>query len=159
MNRIVVGVVADTHGYLNPRVLEALQGVEHILVAGDICGIDVIKGLEEIAPVTAVRGNNDRVGPTSSLPEEAEVVLGGKRMLVRHEVRLPKKGEEAPAEFRGRGLDVVVFGHSHYALVQCREGILFFNPGAAGKRRFNTVPSVGVLEVAGGEVRAEVVRL
>jgi len=118
-----------------------------------------MKGLEGIAPVTAVRGNNDRVGPTSRLAEEVEVALGGKRVLVRHEVSLSKKGEEAPAEFRGRGLDVVVFGHSHYALVQYRDGILFFNPGAAGKRRFNTVPSVGVLEVVGGEVRAEVVVL
>ena len=157
---MLVGVVSDTHSYLNPRVLELLQGVDHILHAGDIGDDAIIEELGLIAPITAVRGNNDKEGPTSLYPLEATEVLAGCRVLLTHEVKLPK-GREAPAmqRYLEAGVDVVVFGHSHIALQEQRGSVLFFNPGAAGKRRFKVVPSIGFLTVEDGRIEGSVVPL
>ncbi len=143
-----IGVVSDTHGYLNPRVVGLLEGVDRILHAGDIGSQEVILGLETVAPVTAVRGNNDWTGPTAGYPEEQVVTIGGRTLLITHQVKLPKKDTELlPQAFTDRDIDAVVYGHSHIAHQEWRQGILLFNPGAAGKRHFRTVPSVGILNI------------
>ena len=155
-----IGVVSDTHGYLNPRVVEVLEGVDRILHAGDIGSQEVILGLEAVAPVTAVRGNNDRMGPTAGYPEEQVVTIGGRKLLITHQVKLPKKDTELlPQAFTDRDVDAVVYGHSHIAHQEWRQGILFFNPGAAGKRRFRTVPSVGILNIDGEGINPTVIPL
>ena len=155
---MLIGVISDTHGYYDPRVCPLLQGVEHILHAGDIGTGQIIEQLSEIAPVTAVRGNNDRVGPESQFPEVEILDLGGRRIYLTHIVKVPKVRDEAAlATYIEEGVDAVVFGHSHMAFYETREVgsseednrrlITFFNPGAAGKRRFKVVPSIGLLEM------------
>tara|TARA_B100000315_G_scaffold86019_1_gene78854 strand:- start:297 stop:770 length:474 start_codon:yes stop_codon:yes gene_type:complete len=148
---LLVGVVSDTHGYLNPRVPELLRGVDHILHAGDIGGNGIIEELDRIAPVTAVRGNVDRDGPSSLYPLNATEVFEGRTVFLTHQVKVPKSLDDpAMGSDQMGGFDVVVFGHSHIALQERRGRTLFFNPGAAGKRRFKAVPSVGFLTLEGG---------
>ena len=155
---MLVGVVSDTHGYLNPKVLELLAGVEHILHAGDIGDAGIIDDLSKIAPITTVRGNNDRTGPESLFPEEHTLELDGWKFFLTHQVKVPKGPDDPSMEFYTKaGADVVVFGHSHIALQRQVGAVLFFNPGAAGKRRFKVVPSVGLLELKGGRVEGTII--
>ena len=157
---MLIGVVSDTHRYLNPRVLELLQGVDYILHAGDIGDDVIIQELGLIAPITAVRGNNDKEGPTSLYPLEATEVLAGCRVLLTHEIKLPKSPEDPRLrDYLAAGVEVVVFGHSHMALQERRGPVLFFNPGAAGKRRFKVVPSIGFLTVEEGRIEGSIVPL
>lgn len=157
---MLVGVISDTHGFFDPRVPPLLRGVDHIMHAGDIGGGEIIEQLREIAPVTAVRGNNDREGPESRYPEEAALELGGCRIYLTHIVKPPREDDaSALAVFREKPADLVVFGHSHIAFNDRRGGLLFFNPGAAGKRRFKAVPSVGLLELNGGTAEGRVIAL
>ncbi len=141
-----VGVISDTHSYMDLRALQLLQGVDYILHAGDIGDAGIIKELQGIAPVTAVRGNVDREGPTSLYPAEETLELEDFRIFLTHEVKPPKRDTDLALEgYRQAGVDVVVYGHSHIAYQQQWGGILFFNPGAAGKRRFKVTPSIGFL--------------
>ena len=157
---LLVGVVSDTHGYLNPKVPELLRGVDHILHAGDIGSGEIIEELGRIAPVTAVRGNNDREGPASVYPLEVVDVLEGCRFLLIHQMKLPKGADDpALASYHDAGVDVVVFGHSHIALQESRGDVLFFNPGAAGKRRFKVVPSIGFLSLEDDRIKGSIVPL
>ena len=143
---MLVGVISDTHSYMDARALQLLQGVDHILHAGDIGDARIIEELQGIAPVTAVRGNVDREPPTSLYPAEETLELEGYRIFLTHEVKPPKRETDLVLEgYRQAGVDVVVYGHSHIAYQQRWEGILFFNPGAAGKRRFKVIPSIGFL--------------
>ena len=158
MGVMLIGVVSDTHGFYDPRVPPLLEGVEHILHAGDIGTGQIIEQLSEIAPVTAVRGNNAREGPESEFPEIETLELGGCRIYLTHIVKVPKDGDDAGlAPYLEHAADAVVFGHSHMAFYETREteqlgGLTFFNPGAAGKRRFKVVPSIGLLELEPGRV-------
>ncbi|MCI0845853.1 MAG: metallophosphoesterase family protein [Chloroflexi bacterium] len=155
---MLIGVVSDTHGYLNPKVPELLAGVEHILHAGDIGDAGIIAELARIAPVTTVRGNNDRTGPESLFPEEVTVELDGWNFFLTHEVKVPKGPDDPSMEtYRKAGADVVVFGHSHIALQRQIGTVLFFNPGAAGKRRFKVVPSIGILKLELGRVEGTII--
>ncbi len=156
-DQVLVGVVSDTHGFYDPRVAPLLDGAEHILHAGDVGDADVVRRLSEIAPVTAVRGNNDREGECSRYPEVERLALGGCRVHLTHIVKVPPDGSPKLAEFQGA--DVVVFGHSHVAYLARRGDTLFFNPGAAGKRRFKTVPSVGLLDIDPGGVKGRILTL
>ena len=157
---MLVGIVSDTHGYLNPRVPELLQGVDHILHAGDIGDAAIIEQLSSIAPVTPVRGNNDRTGPASLFPEEVTLELAGRTVYLTHQVKVPKEPQDAANQhYADAGIDVVVFGHSHIAFQKTLGAVLFFNPGAAGKRRFKTVPSIGTLELTEDEVRGVIIPL
>ena len=143
---IIVGVLSDTHGHLYPRVKEMLEGVDHIIHAGDIGSEEVLTGLKAIAPVTAVRGNCDLEAWARSLPAQAEVELGGVRILVGHIAsRLQERLRPAMARLMGRGLSpkadgenlrVVVSGHSHRMESKELDGILHLNPGSAGPKRF-----------------------
>jgi putative phosphoesterase len=148
-----IGVISDTHGLLRPEATEALQGSDLILHAGDICGFEVVEELRAIAPVTAVRGNNDHDPWGSSLPETVTVEVNGVRIHMLHD--LHDLAIDPPAE----GVEVVVAGHSHQPMRERRNGVLHFNPGSAGPRRFSLPISVGRLVVRGGRVSARVILL
>ena len=124
-----IGVISDTHGLLRPEAIAALAGVAHVVHAGDVGGADVLDGLSRVAPVTAVRGNNDFGAWADRLPETARVTIAHARILVVHDAHA-LAGE--PPE----GVDVVIAGHSHRPLVERRDGVLHVNPGSAGPRRF-----------------------
>jgi putative phosphoesterase len=136
-----VGVVSDTHGYLDPRVPPALAGVSAILHAGDVGSVAVIDALAEIAGVYAVRGNNDDKLGGLGLPSHVDVTLGGVRVHVVHQLPHARPPE---------GARLVVFGHSHRTLIEEREGVLYLNPGAAGRAGFHRLQTVAVLECARG---------
>ncbi len=137
------GVISDTHARLLPDVLEALEGVDGILHAGDVGSAQVLTGLEAIAPVWAVRGNVDHAPWALQLPQERVVEVVGRRVLLGH-IRgdLTRSGEPA-----ARGMDAVIFGHSHRPLVEWHEGVLYLNPGSAGPRRFGLPRAVALLEI------------
>ena len=131
---------------MDVRALRLLRGVDHILHAGDIGDAGIIEELQGIAPVTVVRGNVDREPPTSLYPAEETLKLENYRIFLTHEVKPPKGDTDSALEGSCQaGVDVVVYGHSHIAYQQRWGGVLFFNPGAAGKRRFKVIPSIGFL--------------
>lgn len=148
-----VGVISDTHGLVRPEAVAALLQVDVILHAGDVGGSHVLQELGEIAPVIAVRGNVDLEPWAKGLPDRRRLELGGARVLLLHD-RLAVGPDP-----RGRGFQVVVFGHSHQPLAERKEGVLWFNPGAAGPRRFRLPVSLGVLEIEDGRVRERTIRL
>jgi uncharacterized protein len=148
-----IGVISDTHGLLRPAALEAFQGTELILHAGDIGAPEVIAGLRRLAPVVAVRGNCDRGGWPEAYPLRQAVRVEDVSILVLHDTKELKTGP--PPE----GTRVVVSGHSHKAAAEERDGVLYLNPGSAGRRRFSLPVTVAVLTVEGGEVAAEIVEI
>ena len=149
-----VGVISDTHGLLRPRALEALAGSALILHAGDIGNRAVLDALGAIAPVHAVRGNNDRGDWAAALPETLSVSLGPIRLWMLHDL---KALDMDPA---AAGFAAVVAGHSHKPQVTWRDGVLLLNPGSAGPRRFKLPISVARLELDGdGGVDARIVLL
>lgn len=148
-----IGVVSDTHGLLRPEVLPALEGVEQILHLGDVGKISVLKELEKIAPVTAVRGNVDTDGPCSRLPE-TEVALAESRYLyMLHDLNTLHL-DPAAATFAA-----VLYGHTHRASIGWKKGVLYFNPGSCGPRRFELHVTLGLLEIEDGELRPKIVSL
>ena len=132
---MLVGVISDTHGFYDPRVPPLLEGVEHILHAGDIGSEDIIQRLCDIAPVTAIRGNNDREGPASMHREEELLELGGCRIVLTHIVKVPKEGSAALAKHANDGIDAVVYGHSHRQVIDRDTMPWIVNPGACGRSR------------------------
>lgn len=148
-----VGLISDTHGLLRPEVLTFLEGSDHIIHGGDICDVGVLEALSAIAPVTAVRGNNDRGPWASSLRETERFQVGGVVVYVIHDLAHLDMGSDAA------GVQVVVSGHSHKPSVEWRSGILYVNPGSAGPRRFKLPISVGELTVTGRSVSARIVGL
>jgi uncharacterized protein len=143
-----IGLISDTHNYLDPRVPEIFQGVDHILHGGDVGLPLIIAALEQIAPVTAVTGNTDA---GLSLRETEMVTLGGKKFLVHHIVT-PGIGSPRIAERLKAEADVVVYGHTHKPFAETHGRTLFINPGSAGKKRFDLPRSVAVMELNGGEL-------
>lgn len=147
-----IGVISDTHGLLRTEALEALRGVERIIHAGDVGAPEVLVELEKIAPVTAVRGNVDGKW-ANEIPFTQAVEIEGVSIYVLHILQdLDLKPEAA-------GFGVVVYGHSHQPKQERKNGVLYFNPGSAGPRRFKLPVSVGRLEIKGDEVSAEMVEL
>jgi putative phosphoesterase len=145
-----VGLISDTHGLLRQPVLDFLQGCDLILHAGDICDAQVLRRLGEIAPVTAVRGNNDW-GPWADRLDESELVnVDGVEIFVVHDL------SHLTRHARARAARVVVSGHSHKPVVQERDGVLFVNPGSAGPRRFKLPIAAGELRIEGGQVSARI---
>lgn len=153
-----IGLISDTHGVLRPGVFERFEGVERILHAGDIGPYDLIVELEAIAPVTAVVGNTDGVDVRDRVPEEAVVELAGRRVVVVHGHRL---GSPKPETLRAAypDADIIVYGHTHQALIDRAEGSLVVNPGAAGPARFKLQPSVAILTLDEDAAEVEVVTL
>lgn len=148
-----IGVIADTHGLLRPEALAALQGVSLIIHAGDIGGPEVLAALRSIAPVVAVRGNNDVGAWTSALPETTTVTVGGLRLYVLHDRR------QLDIDPRAAGHAAVIAGHSHQPLLEHRDGVLHLNPGAAGPRRFRLPVSLALLRVRGHSLDAQLMEL
>ena len=144
-----IGLISDTHGLLRPQALAALRGSAHIVHAGDIGSAQILDALRQIAPLTAVRGNNDRDAWASSLPQTVEAELCGVRAHVLHDLHALAI---APRE---RNIAVVISGHSHKPRVERRAGVLYVNPGSAGPRRFKLPVSVAELLIDGDRVAAE----
>lgn len=145
-----VGLISDTHGLLRPEAVQALAGVEQIIHAGDVGAPEVIERLRAIAPVHAVRGNNDRGRWASALPERLDLEWAGVRIRVLHDLKELDSNVEAAA-FRA-----VIAGHSHKPGIVERGGVLFVNPGSAGPRRFKLPVTVGFLVLVNGSARAEI---
>jgi putative phosphoesterase len=151
-----IGLISDTHGLLRPDVHRALAGVSRILHAGDVCGDEILDELESIAPVQAVYGNCDEPGDPR-LTERLDLVIGGLRVHVSHGHEL---GRPAGATIAAAyDADVCVYGHTHKQLIERVGERLVINPGAAGPRRFELVPSVAVLTIADGRADAELIEL
>ena len=149
-----IGVISDTHGLLRPEVAPALAGVDHILHLGDVGNIAILRELGSIAPVTAIRGNIDREGPCSELPETEVVRLGGQYLYLLHDLNTLHL-DPAAAKFAA-----VLFGHTHAPTLYKKKGVLYFNPGSCGPRRFNLPISLGRLTIeADGDVQAELISL
>lgn len=148
-----IGLISDTHGLLRPQALDFLRGSDHILHAGDIVGAAILDQLAALAPLTVVRGNNDHGDWAQALPESVTLTLGG---IVIHMLHDLKELAIAPA---AQGVRVVVTGHSHKPACAERGGVLYVNPGAAGRRRFALPVSVGELLVDDGRVDVRLVTL
>ena len=148
-----VGLISDTHGLLRPQALDFLRGSDHIIHAGDITGPEILAPLAALAPLTVVRGNNDRGAWASELPHTATLRLGGIAIYVIHDIK------ELPLDPRAAGMRVVVSGHSHKPASYERDGVLYVNPGSAGRRRFTLPISVGELLIEGERVSARLVTL
>jgi putative phosphoesterase len=148
-----IGVVSDTHGLLRPEALDRLRGVDRIVHAGDIGRPEVLSALGAVAPVTAVRGNNDRDAWARDLPETVILEVGQVRLYIVHDVKT------IAIDLRAEAIDAVVAGHSHKPVLASRDGILFMNPGSIGPRRFTLPIAMGFLTVRGAGVRGRIVYL
>jgi len=147
-----IGVISDTHGLLRPEVPAALAGVDRILHLGDVGKISILRSLEKIAPVTAIRGNVDSEGPCSDLPETEVVVIGDRYLYMLHDLNTlhldPAAGRFA----------AVLSGHTHVPKFFKKRGVLYFNPGSCGQRRFDLPITIGLLIIGeNGELSAEIV--
>jgi putative phosphoesterase len=149
---MLIGVISDTHGLLRPEAVAALRGVEHILHAGDVGDVAILDALRKVAPVTAIRGNVDVRGKCAELPATDVVELGGRLFYLVHSVR------DLDINPVAAGVAMVVSGHSHKASIEVQDGVVFFNPGSAGPRRFSLPVTVGFVTVEDG-VEASVVEL
>lgn len=159
-SRPCLGVVSDTHGEARSELLKMLQGVEGILHAGDVGSLAVVRELETIAPVTAVRGNMDPRDVCAVLPEIAWLKWRGLCIAVVHRLTNPADRSISPADYKDRSPDVVVFGHTHRAEIYWHEGCLYFNPGSAGSRRFGLPCTAGLLSLdEAGRPQAQVLVL
>jgi putative phosphoesterase len=149
-----IGVISDTHGLLRPEVITALAGVERILHLGDVGKFSILGKLEKIAPVTAIRGNVDREGPCSELPETEVVLIADRYVYMLHDLNTlhldPAAGRFA----------AVLSGHTHVPNFYTRKGVLYLNPGSCGPRRFHLPITIGLLTVtSAGEFEAKIVPL
>ena len=148
-----LGVISDTHGLVRPEALAALAGVERIVHAGDIGDRAVLDALARVAPVTAVRGNNDRGAWAAGIPETEVVEVGGVSLYLLHDLH------ELDLEPRAAGFAAVISGHSHQPRVEDRDGVLYLNPGSAGPRRFKLPISLARLTIEHARVSAKLVTL
>ena len=148
-----LGVISDTHGLVRPEALAALAGVERIVHAGDIGSPDVLEALRRVAPVTAVRGNNDRERWAATIPETEVVEVGGVSLYLLHDLH------ELDLEPRAAGFAAVISGHSHQPRIDERDGVLYLNPGSAGPRRFKLPISLARLTIQNAHVSAKLVTL
>ncbi|MBT3311059.1 MAG: metallophosphoesterase family protein [Desulfobacterales bacterium] len=142
--KIIVGVLSDTHGVLFPGVVDALKDANLIVHAGDICDSGIIKKLKTIAPVVAVRGNMDHGNQTGDFLESEKVKAGDFFIFVVHD--LYKHGiENVPSD-----CDVVIFGHTHRPLSEKRDGVQYLNPGSAGQCRHGFPHTIAIITISGG---------
>ena len=148
-----IGLISDTHNLLRPQALAQLAGSDHIVHAGDICDVAVLDALRKIAPLTAVRGNNDRGAWASSLQEAEFIQLGAALVYVIHDLA------QIALDPAAAGVRVVIHGHSHKPVVEQRKGVLYVNPGSAGPRRFKLPIAVAELLIEGASVSARIIEL
>ena len=147
---MLVGVISDTHGLLREEALVVLAEVEQILHAGDVGDISILRRLEQIAPVTAIRGNIDLQGACAQLPATEAVELGGRLFYLVHSVR------DLDLNPVAAGMSAVISGHSHQPSVEWKDGTLYLNPGSAGPRRFKLPVTVALLTVGEHEISARI---
>jgi putative phosphoesterase len=136
-----IGVISDTHGLLRPEVAPALAGVDRILHLGDVGKISILRELEKIAPVTSIRGNIDHDGACSELPETEVVSVGSRYLYLLHNLQTLHL-DPAAARFAA-----VLYGHTHKPELYKKKGVLYFNPGSCGPRRFNLPVTIGLLTI------------
>jgi putative phosphoesterase len=149
----IIGVISDTHGLLRAEALAALRGSDYIIHAGDVGDPSILKELAKIAPVTVIRGNVDRETWARKVPATSALEVRDVSICILHNLaELDLKPEAA-------GFDVVVYGHSHVAKQETKSGVLYFNPGSAGPRRFRLPVTVGRLTVKDGKVSGEIVEI
>jgi putative phosphoesterase len=148
-----LGIISDTHGLLRPQAAAFLQGCDRILHGGDIGNAEVLTRLSTIAPVTAIRGNNDKGAWAEAIPETEILEFSGIRIYAIHDLSLLDVDPSAA------GIQVVVSGHSHKALIERRDGIVFLNPGSAGPRRFKLPISAAEILIEGAAISSRIVEL
>ncbi len=148
-----IGVISDTHGLMRSEALALLSGCELILHGGDVGKPAVLEKLREIAPVVAVRGNVDKSGGTESLPPTEAVEFAGHWFYLLHDLN------ELDLEPAAAGFDAVIHGHSHLPGISRRNGVLYFNPGSTGPRRFKLPISLGIIEIDGEDLQARHVEI
>lgn len=148
-----IGLISDTHGLLRPEALAFLAGADHIIHGGDIGGPDILDSLAALAPLTVVRGNNDSAAWARDIPETACLDLGALALYVIHDLK--QLDIDPPAA----GVRVVVSGHSHKPACSERDGVLYVNPGSAGRRRFSLPIGAGELLVEDGALKVNLVTL
>ncbi len=153
MSPALVGVVSDTHGLLRPEVLDALEGSDLIVHAGDVGDPAILGRLEEVAPVRAVRGNTDRGPGVGDLPVTEVVEVGGRSLYLIHIL------DDLDLDPAAAGFDAVVFGHTHHPEARREDGVLYLNPGSAGPRRFRLPVTVARLRIGPEALEAEIVEL
>jgi len=150
---VLIGVISDTHGLLRPEALAALQGSDRIIHAGDIGDPAILDRLAEIAPVTPVRGNVDREAWAKSIAETELLEVDGASIYILHIL------ENLDLQPKAAGIQAVIYGHSHAPKQEMEDGVLYFNPGSAGPRRFQLPVTVGKLIVDAGKIRSEIIQL
>lgn len=150
---MIIGVISDTHGLLRPEAVELLRGSEHIIHAGDIGSPEIIAELRKIAPVTAIRGNVDTQAWARSFAETEVVELAGMDIYIIHDANALDLNPKAA------GFAAVISGHSHQPKQEIKNGVLYFNPGSAGPRRFKLPISVGRIVIADGKLNGEVLEI
>jgi putative phosphoesterase len=138
---MIIGIVSDTHGLLRPEVLPLLAAVEHILHLGDVGDPEILGKLASIAPVTAIRGNIDTHGPCAHLPETEVVTLATRDFCLLHDVH------QLDLDPAAAGFAAVLYGHSHKPEIRWNKGILYFNPGSCGPRRFQLPITCGRITI------------
>ncbi|HZP06410.1 MAG TPA: metallophosphoesterase family protein [Terracidiphilus sp.] len=148
-----IGIVSDTHGLLRPEVAPILKGVERILHLGDVGKPSILEELGKIAPVTAIRGNVDREGSCGKLPETDVVLIEGHYLYMLHDLKTLHL-DPAAAKFAA-----VLSGHTHVPNFHTKKGVLYFNPGSCGPRRFELPVTVGLLTIEKSEIKPEIVTL
>jgi len=153
MTAHLIGVISDTHSLLRSQAVQALKGVELIIHAGDIGDPKILRRLERIAPVQAVRGNTDRGAWAADLPHTLMVEVGEIQLYVLHEIFCLDLDPAAA------GLAAVIFGHSHSPHLEHKNGVLFLNPGSAGPRRFTLPVSLALLKIAGNSLEPQIIEL
>lgn len=149
---MIIGVISDTHGLLRPEAVELLRGSEHIIHAGDIGAPEIIPALEKIAPVTAIRGNVDTHAWARRFAETEVVELAGLYFYVIHDANALDLNPKAA------GFAAVISGHSHKPKQEVNDGVLYFNPGSAGPRRFKLPISVGIIRIVESKLRGEILQ-
>jgi uncharacterized protein len=148
-----IGVISDTHGLLRREAVAALRGADRIIHAGDIGDPAILDRFSEIAPVTAVRGNVDREAWAKNIPETNVLEVDGLSIYILHIL------ESLDLKPKTAGIDAIIYGHSHVPKQEIKDGVLYFNPGSAGPRRFQHPVTIGKLIVQDGKIRAELVQL
>jgi putative phosphoesterase len=139
-----IGIISDTHGLLRPEAERCLAGVDHIIHGGDVGSSDIVAALSRIAAVTAIRGNVDKGAWADAFPETQTVRLAGRSIFVLHDLKTMQIDPVA------LGIDVVVSCHSHVPKIETIDGVLYLNPGSAGRRRFKQPITLATLDVTGG---------
>ena len=150
---MLIGVISDTHGVVTKKALEALKGSQLIIHAGDVGDPKVIETLEQIAPVYAVRGNTDRGRWAQALPMTQVVEVGDMHFFVIHDIGMLNLDPKAA------GFNAVIYGHSHVPKEEWQDGVLYFNPGSAGPKRFRLPICLGRMKITDGDIDVELVNL